>query len=84
MELEIQGVFQLGKDWISIQHSQNCIWEWGVDNVWLRIWWWYDWFMIIYDVYNVNNIGDSGASVIGEVIKVNSTLKELNLEVWKL
>ena len=57
--LEIQGVFQLGKDWRSIQHSQNCIWDWGVDNVWLRISWWYDKFMFIYDEYNGNNIGGS-------------------------
>ena len=42
MELETQGVFQLGKDWRSIQHSQNWIWKWGVDNVWLKISWWYD------------------------------------------
>ena len=64
--LEIQEEEQLVKDWSSIQHSQYCIWEWGVDNVWLGIWWWYDWFMIIYDVCNDNNIGDSGGSVIGE------------------
>ena len=59
IRLEIQGVFQLGKDWSSIQHSQNCIWEWGVDNVWLGISWWYDRFMIIYDEHNDNKIGNS-------------------------
>ena len=81
MELEIQGVFQLGKDWSSIQHLHYWIWEWGVNNVWLGISWWYDWFMIIYDEYNVNNIGDSGGSVIGEGLKVNSSLKTLYLGV---
>ena len=81
MEWEIQGVFQLGKDWSSIQHSHNWIWEWGVDNVWLRISWWHDWFMIIYDGYNDNNIGDSGGSGIGEGLKVNSTLTELILRM---
>ena len=35
--------------------------------------------MIIFDVYNVNKIGDSGGSVIGEGLKVNSTLKALYL-----
>ena len=35
--------------------------------------------MIIYDVYNDNNIGDSGGSVIGEGLKVNSTLTALGL-----
>ena len=34
--------------------------------------------MVIYDEYD-NNIGDSGGSVIGEGLKVNSTLKTLNL-----
>ena len=52
---------------------------WGVDNVWLRISWWYDWFLIIYNEYNENDIGDSGGSVIGEMLKVNSTLTALNL-----
>ena len=37
--------------------------------------------MIIYDVYNGNNIGDSGGSVIGEGLKFNSTLKTLYLGV---
>ena len=37
--------------------------------------------MIIYDEYNGNNIGDSGAGAIGEVLKVNSTLTELELGV---
>ena len=40
--LEFQEEVWLGKDWSSIQHSQNCICIWGVNNVWLRIWWWYD------------------------------------------
>ena len=52
---------------------------WGVNNVWLGISWWYDWFMVIHDVYNGNNIGDSGGSAIGEGLKVNSTLTELYL-----
>ena len=77
--LEIQEEVWLGKDWSSIQHSHHCIWDWGVDNVWLGISWWYDWFMIIYDEYNDNNIGDSGASAIGEGLKFNSTLTRLNL-----
>ena len=79
--LEIQEEVQLGKDWSSIQHSQNWICNWGVNNVWLGISWWYDWFMNIYDVNNDNNIGDSGGSVIGEGLKVNSTLTELYLSV---
>ena len=37
--------------------------------------------MIIYDGYDVNNIGDSGGSVIGEGLKFNSTLSELDLGV---
>ena len=37
--------------------------------------------MIIYDVYNENNIGDSGGREIGEGLKFNSTLTELNLKV---
>ncbi len=37
--------------------------------------------MIIYDEYNGNNIGDSGASVIGEALKFNSTLTQLDLEL---
>ena len=37
--------------------------------------------MIIYDVYNGNNIGDSGGSGIGEGLKFNSTLTELWLSV---
>ena len=41
--------------------------------------WWYDWFMIIYDEYNGNKIGDSGGSAIGEGLKFNSTLKTLGL-----
>ena len=77
--LEIQEEVQLGRDWSSIQHSQNCIWECWVNNVWLWISWWYDWFMIVYDEYNDNHIGDSGGSVIGEGLKVNSTLRILNL-----
>ena len=52
-----------------------------VNNEWLIIWWWYDWFMIIYDEYHGNNIGDSGGSVIGEVLKVNSTLTALGLSM---
>ena len=79
--MEIQGVFQLGRDWRSIQHSQNWIWDWGVNNVWLIISWWYDWFMIINDEYNDNDIGDSGGSVIGEGLKFNSTLTKLDLSV---
>ena len=79
--LEIQEEVWLGKDWSSIHHSQNWIWEWGVNNVWLIISWWYDRFMIIYDEYNGNNIGDSGGSVIGEGLKVNSALVLLNLAV---
>ena len=79
--LEIQEEVQLGKDWSSIRHSQNWICTWGVENVWLEISWWYDWFLIIYDVFNVNNIGDSGGSVIGEGLKVNSSLTELNLSM---
>ena len=79
IRLEIQEEVWLGKDWNSIQHSLNCIWEWWVNNVWLGIWWWYDWFMIIYDEYNGNNIGDSGGSGIGEGLKVNSTLTSLDL-----
>ena len=51
----------------------------GFNNVWLRISWWHDWFMIVYDEYYGNNIGDSGGSAIGEGLKVNSTLTELNL-----
>ena len=35
--------------------------------------------MFIYDEYNENNIGDSGGSVIGEGLKFNSTLTDLNL-----
>ena len=77
--LEIQEEVWLGKYWSLIQHSQNWIYQWGVDNEWLRISWWYDWFMIIYDEYNGNNIGDSGGSVIGEGLKFNSTLTRLNL-----
>ena len=77
--LEVQWEVWLGKYWRSIQHLKNCICLWGFDNVWLRIWWWYDWFMIIYDEYNDNNIGDSGGSVIGEGLKVNSTLTQLYL-----
>ena len=52
---------------------------WGVDDVLLRISWWYDWFMIINDEYNDNNIGDSGGNVIGEGLKFNSTLTILYL-----
>ena len=37
--------------------------------------------MIIYDVYKGNNIGDSGGSVIGEGLKVNSTLTWLDLRL---
>ena len=37
--------------------------------------------MNIYDEYNGNNIGDSGGSAIGEGLKVNSTLTELNLRM---
>ena len=40
--------------------------------------------MIIYDVFNDNNIGASGGSVIGEGLKFNSTLKELDLSMWVL
>ena len=54
---------------------------WGVNNVWLIISWWYDWFMIIYEEYNGNYIGDSGGSVIGEGLKVNSSLKTLSLYI---
>ena len=78
--LEIQEEVWLGKDWSSIQHSQNWVCQW-VDDVWLWISWWYDWFMNIYAEYNGNNIGDSGGSVIGEGLKVNSTLTELSLEM---
>ena len=79
IKLEIQEEVWLGRYWSSIQHSQNCICQWGVDNVWLRISWWYDWFMTGYDEYNDNNIGDSGGSVIGEGLKFNSTLTTLYL-----
>ena len=82
--LEIQEEVWLGRDWRSIQHLHHCIWAWLVNKIWLRISWWYDWFMIIYDEYNVNNIGDSGASGIGEGLKVNSTLTELSLGMKSL
>ena len=36
--------------------------------------------MVIYDVYYDNNIGNSGCISMGEVLKVNSTLTELNLD----
>ena len=35
--------------------------------------------LFIYDVYNGNNIGDSGGCMIGEGLKVNSTLTVLGL-----
>ena len=79
--LEVQEEVPLGKDWRSIQHSHHWIWEWGVDNVWFGFSWWFDWFLIIYDEYNVNKIGDSGGSGIGEVLKFNSTLKTLDLHI---
>ena len=37
--------------------------------------------MIIYDVYNGNNIGDSGGSAIGEGLKFNSTLTSFYLRI---
>ncbi len=37
--------------------------------------------MIIYDVYNDNNIGDSGGRAIGEGLKFNSTLTKLGLSM---
>ena len=37
--------------------------------------------MIIYDEYNDNKIGGSGGSVIGEGLKFNSSLTELDLDV---
>ena len=64
--LEIQEEVWLGKDWSSIQRSQNWFCQWGVNNVWLGISWWYDWFMIIYDEYNDNHIGDSVKQKLSE------------------
>ena len=48
---------------------------WGVDVVWLRNEWWYDWFMIIYDEYNGNNIGEKGKKALREGENGNLTIR---------
>ena len=40
--------------------------------------------LIMSNMWNSNKIGDSGACSIGEGLKVNSTLTELNLEIDEL
>ena len=50
------------------------LWKWGVDNVWLWISWWYDWFMIIYDEYNDNKIGEKGKKALREGKNGNLTI----------
>ena len=51
---------------------------WGVNDIYDVIrWYWYE--LINNNDRNGNSIGASGACSIGEGLKVNSTLKELDL-----
>ena len=40
--------------------------------------------MMIWMIWTGNNIGESGAKMISESLKINTTLTELNLGVMKL
>ena len=66
------------KDWNWIQHSHGWIWEWGDNNIYDVIGW-YLYELNNNGLNNDNQIGDSGGCSIGEALKMNSTLTELNL-----
>ena len=79
--LEIQEDVQSGMDWSWIQLSQNWIWDWGVNDLYDVIGWWYWYELITNNERKYNHIGDSGGSSIGEGLKVNSTLTKLDMYV---
>ena len=79
--LEIQEHVQSGMDWSWIQLSHHWIWIWGFNGLYYVIGWWYWYELMNNNERNVNNIGASGACSIGEGLKVNSTLKTLNLSL---
>ena len=54
---------------------------WGVNDIYNLIGWWYLYEMMNNNEWNDNDIGDSGGCSIGEGLKMNSTLTELNLGV---
>ena len=61
-------------DWRWIQLSQNCIWEWGVNDIYDFIgWYWYE--FINNNEGNGNNIGEKGKKALRE--GKNSKLKIL-------